>query len=358
MSILLEQVTKSYGEQGILENFSLEVNAGELFVLLGSSGSGKSTLLRIIAGLTPLESGRVLLHGNDVTDLAPQKRGIGFVFQNYSLFRHMTVGENISFALDIQHVSRRERAERVTELLELIGMAGLGDRFPSQLSGGQQQRVALARALAHQPQVLLLDEPFGALDAKIRIQLRQNLRMIQQRLKVTTILVTHDQDEAFELADRIGIIERGHLLDIGTPSELYRTPRSRFTASFLGNANLLQGQRRNGKLYVGETELSAAHGPDCHGNQSVDILLRPEEVELAQHPDQLQGQQIGRGIVQDVVFAGAAQRIAIRLLDSDEQLTTLNALLNTSDTAIQGIIPGSQVWVGFKHYHVLPQTPN
>ncbi|MFN8373192.1 MAG: ABC transporter ATP-binding protein [Anaerolineae bacterium] len=211
MAILLEHISKAYGTVPVVHDFSLEIQSGELFVLLGASGSGKSTILRLIAGLTEADSGKILLHGNDVTHLPPQKRGTGFVFQNYSLFRHMTVAQNIDFGLSIRRKDRQERRRRVQELLDLIGLSDFGSRLPSQLSGGQQQRVALARALAYEPNVLLLDEPFGALDVKIRTQLRQNLREIQRKLNVTTVLVTHDQDEAFELADRIGIIDRGQL---------------------------------------------------------------------------------------------------------------------------------------------------
>src|SRR3954451_16473701 len=222
MSIVLEDLTKRYGGHPVVSSVSLEVGDGELFVLLGSSGSGKSTLLRMIAGLSEVDAGRVMLRGRDVTDLPPAARGVGFVFQSYALFRGMPVAENVEFALAVRGVPAAQRRRRRDELLELVGLSGLGGRMPRQLSGGQQQRVALARALAHEPEVLLLDEPFGALDAKIRLQLRQNLREIQQRLNLTTILVTHDQDEAFELADRIGIIEQGRLLEVGTPSELYR----------------------------------------------------------------------------------------------------------------------------------------
>src|SRR6266542_4376425 len=204
MSIILEQVTKRFGSQWVVDNVSLEVADKELFVLLGSSGSGKSTILRMIAGLTQPTSGRILLHERDVSNLPPQQRGTGFVFQNYSIFRHMTVAENIEFGLKIRKVSADERARKRDELLDLVGLMGLGSRYASQLSGGQLQRVALARALAYEPSVLLLDEPFGALDVRIRGQLRRSLKEIQRRLNVATILVTHDQEEAFELADRIG----------------------------------------------------------------------------------------------------------------------------------------------------------
>lgn len=212
MSILLDKVTKGYGKQPVLKDFSLEIQTGELFVLLGASGSGKSTLLRLIAGLAPVESGRILLHGQDVTSLPAQQRNVGYVFQNYSLFQHMTVVQNIEFGLEVRRIPRTERSQRVAELLTLIEMEAFGQRMPSELSGGEQQRVALARALAYQPDVLLLDEPFGALDSKIRKQLRLKLREIQRTLNVTTILVTHDEEEAFELADRIGTVQQGAYL--------------------------------------------------------------------------------------------------------------------------------------------------
>src|SRR5215467_5209622 len=235
MSIILEQVTKRFGRNWVVDNVSLEVADKELFVLLGSSGSGKSTILRMIAGLTQPSSGRILLHGRDVSDLPPQQRGTGFVFQNYSIFRHMTVSENIEFGLRIRRVPPAVRRARRDELLDLVGLRGLGQRFESELSGGQRQRVALARALAYEPSVLLLDEPFGALDVKIRLQLRRSLREIQQTLSVTTILVTHDQEEAFELGQRIGVIERGQLLEVGRPEELYTRPRTVPVATFLGS---------------------------------------------------------------------------------------------------------------------------
>src|SRR5437867_2608000 len=198
MSIIVDQLLKHYEGHPVVNNVSLEVADGEFFVLLGPSGSGKSTLLRLIAGLADVESGRVLLHGSDVTQQPPQARGIGVVFQNYALFRHMSVAENIEFPLKIRRVARGARRRRRDELLEMVGLAGLGGRFPQELSGGQQQRVALARALAHRPEVLLLDEPFGALDARIRVDLRRTVRSIQRALRITTIFVTHDQEVALK----------------------------------------------------------------------------------------------------------------------------------------------------------------
>ncbi|HET9795762.1 MAG TPA: ABC transporter ATP-binding protein, partial [Thermoanaerobaculia bacterium] len=226
MSIVLDGLTKRFGTQPVVDRLTLELRDGELFVLLGSSGSGKSTVLRLIAGLLPPDAGRIVLHDRDVTGLPPQQRGVGFVFQNFSIFRHMTAAKNIEFGLRIRGVRSADRARRREELLDLVGLGGLGGRYAHQLSGGQLQRVALARALAYEPAVLLLDEPFGALDAKIRSQLRRSLREVQQQLSVTTILVTHDQEEAFEVGDRIGVLERGRLLEGGTARTLYERPRT------------------------------------------------------------------------------------------------------------------------------------
>jgi sulfate/thiosulfate transport system ATP-binding protein len=353
MAIVLEHVNKSYGNAPIVRDFSVEIESGELFVLLGASGSGKSTILRLIAGLTEVDSGKILLNGSDVTYVSPQKRGTGFVFQNYSLFRHMTVAQNIDFGLSIRRKSHDERRKRVAELLDLIGLAELGDRLPSQLSGGQQQRVALARALAYEPSVLLLDEPFGALDVKIRTQLRQNLRDIQKQLGVTAILVTHDQDEAFELADRIGIIEHGQLLEVGTSDTLYRRPQTRFAATFLGVANLLPGQRNGTCVHVGEYSLQAPPNSEHLTGKPVDILIRPEEIELALQPEQLRGQLIGRGIVQQVGFGAPLERVSLDLVQNGIGSTLLHAFLHPSDSRVLNIARGQEVWVGVKDYHLL-----
>src|SRR5256714_5385201 len=251
MSITLDQVTKHYAGAPVVNDVSLDIGDGEFFVLLGTSGSGKSTLLRAIAGLSGIDHGRIALHGRDVTHVAARKRGVGLVFQNYALFRHMTVAENIEFALRVRHRRAQARRQRRQELLRLVALEGLDQRLPAQLSGGQQQRVALARAIAHRPEVLLLDEPFGALDAKIRIELRRALRQIQTELGITTIFVTHDQEEAFELADRLGVMNFGRLLEVGTPSELYQHPQTEFVATFLGTTNLLVGESTAEGVQVG-----------------------------------------------------------------------------------------------------------
>ena len=228
MSITLDQVTKHYQGVPVVNDVSLDIGDGEFFVLLGPSGSGKSTLLRAIAGLVGVDHGRIALHGRDVTHVAARERGVGLVFQNYALFRHMTVAENIEFALRVRRMRAAQRAAAAPGAAAPGGARGLDDRLPAQLSGGQQQRVAVARALAHKPEVLLLDEPFGALDAKIREELRRTIREVQRELGITTILVTHDQEEAFAMADRIGIMNFGRLLEIGSAAgPLYRArPRA------------------------------------------------------------------------------------------------------------------------------------
>jgi sulfate/thiosulfate transport system ATP-binding protein len=314
MSIVVKDLIKRYGDQTVVDRVSLEIEEGELFVLLGASGSGKSTVLRMIAGLVPVDDGRILLHGEDVTDWSPQARNIGLVFQNYSLFPHMTVAENVEFGLAVRKVDPAERAERRDELLALVGLAGLGRRNVRQLSGGQQQRVAVARALAFSPAVLLLDEPFGALDVRIRSQLRRSLKEIQERLGITSILVTHDQEEAFELADRIGVVERGRLLEIGTPGDLYRRPRHQFVASFIGDANLLGVRRREGGLKLGPIRLPVpADPPDLQPAVGWAVLLRPEDLTLAAPDDDVEGLDLGVGRIEETLALGSVERVRVRM---------------------------------------------
>ncbi|MDF1487227.1 sulfate/molybdate ABC transporter ATP-binding protein [Tessaracoccus caeni] len=230
---------KNYGSFAALDDVSLDIPSGSLTALLGPSGSGKSTLLRAIAGLEDLDSGSVLIAGTDVTRQPPQKRGIGFVFQHYAAFKHMTVRDNVAFGLTIRKRPKAETRRRVDELLEVVGLAGFQHRYPAQLSGGQRQRMALARALAVDPQVLLLDEPFGALDAKVRDDLRRWLRRLHDEVHVTTVLVTHDQEEALDVADRIAVLNAGRIEQVGSPDELYETPANPFVMSFLGSVSRL-----------------------------------------------------------------------------------------------------------------------
>src|SRR5499427_8011944 len=317
MSIALDQVTKQYQGLPVVNDVSVEVGEGEFFVLLGPSGSGKSTLLRAIAGLTGVDHGRVALHGKDVTHVSARQRGVGLVFQNYALFRHMTVGENIEFALRVRRQKAAERRARRKELLRLVALEGMDDRLPTQLSGGQQQRVAVARALAHKPQVLLLDEPFGALDAKIREELRRTIRSVQRELGITTVLVTHDQEEAFALADTIGVMNHGRLLEVGQPNDLYAQPATRFVATFLGAANLLLARQGADGIRFGATPVNAEGSGRLRGGREHEVVavLRPEEVELAATREELSSNYIARGAVEEIAFTGALERLRVRLLD-------------------------------------------
>ena len=239
MAISVQQVSKRFNGFTALDTVSLAIPGGSLTALLGPSGSGKSTLLRVIAGLEQPDEGVVSIDGDEVTALPPQRRGVGFVFQHYAAFKHMTVRNNVAFGLTVRKRPRREIREKVDELLELVQLRGLGDRYPAQLSGGQRQRMALARALAVEPRVLLLDEPFGALDARVRKELRRWLRRLHDEVHVTTVLVTHDQEEAMDVADRVALLNEGRIEQIGKPRDLYEHPANEFVMSFVGPVNRL-----------------------------------------------------------------------------------------------------------------------
>src|SRR5579871_4009623 len=315
MSITLDQVTKRYQGSPVVNDVSLDIGDGEFFVLLGPSGSGKSTLLRAIAGLTGVDHGRIALHGRDVTHVAARERGVGLVFQNYALFRHMSVADNIEFALRVRRTRGAERRARRRELLRLVALEGMDDRLPAELSGGQQQRVAVARALAHKPEVLLLDEPFGALDAKIREELRRTIREVQRELGITTVLVTHDQEEAFALADRIGIMNLGRLLEMGRPEDLYARPATRFVATFLGAANLVLARHTARGICVGGdpmTALGSVATPVARDHEVV-AVLRPEDIEIAPDRQALRSNYLGQGTVEQLLFVGANERLRVRL---------------------------------------------
>ena len=359
MSIALDQVTKRYQGVPVVNDVSLSVRPGEFLVLLGPSGSGKSTLLRAIAGLTDIDHGRISLHGKDVTHLTARQRQVGFVFQHYALFRHMSIGDNIEFALRVRKVKTAERRARRKELLKLVALEGMDDRLPAQLSGGQQQRVAVARALAHRPEVLLMDEPFGALDAKIREELRRTIRQIQRELEITTILVTHDQEEAFALADRIGVMHQGRLLECGRPDDLYTRPATRFVSTFLGAANLLLGYRTSRGVRF---DARAAERP-----REVVAVLRPEEVELATEESQVRANFVGHGMVEEVLFGGAVERLRVRMasdgpvpagsiVDGRRQGLLLEVSRTLPEQREFPVTPGLRVAVGARRIHVLP-TP-
>ncbi len=276
MKIALDRVAKTFETFRAVRGVSLEIGSGELVALLGPSGSGKTTILRMVAGLEYADEGQIFFGEEDATDIPVRERGVGFVFQHYALFPHMTVAENIAFGMKVSKV-KREKAQidaRVTDLLRLVKLDGLGGRFPSQISGGQRQRVALARALAVDPKVLLLDEPFGALDASVRRDLRRWLREIHDELGITTLFVTHDQEEALDLADRVVILDQGLIVQEGTPEEVCRTPGSAFVMKFLGDTNRLEGTAAGGKADIGGTVIDAAGVPDG----PVELLARPGDL--------------------------------------------------------------------------------
>jgi sulfate/thiosulfate transport system ATP-binding protein len=360
MSITLDQVTKRYQGVPVVNDVSVEIGEGEFFVLLGPSGSGKSTLLRAIAGLTGVSHGRIALHGRDVTHVSARERGVGLVFQNYALFRHMTVADNIEFALRVRRMKRADRLARRQELLRLVALEGMDERLPAQLSGGQQQRVAVARALAHKPEVLLLDEPFGALDAKIREELRRTIRQVQRELNITTVLVTHDQEEAFALADRIGVMNLGRLLEMGRPDELYTRPTTRFVATFLGAANLLLGHQTRNGIHFGNA------GFDGMRSHEVVAVLRPEEIELAPIRSALGARYLAAGTTEEIVFTGALERLRIRLTKGEHEVQLARAsngdgaFLEVTRTQPEqrafAVKVGQDVAVGVRRVHVLP-TP-
>jgi sulfate/thiosulfate transport system ATP-binding protein len=286
MSIEVQNITKTFGTFTALRDVSFEVPTGELVALLGPSGSGKTTLLRIIAGLEVADQGTVLFHGEDATERSVRDRQVGFVFQHYALFRHMTVFENVAFGLRVRprtlRPSARDIRTRVYALLQLVQLDWLADRYPAQLSGGQRQRVALARALAVQPQVLLLDEPFGALDAQVRKELRRWLRRLHDEMPITSVFVTHDQEEALEVADRVVIMNKGRAEQIGTPEEVYEHPATPFVYHFLGNVNLFHGRIHEGQARLGEFEIEVPEHADAQDIPAVGYV-RPYDIEVERH---------------------------------------------------------------------------
>lgn len=283
MSIDIVDVSKHFGSFTALQDINLQVPTGELVALLGPSGSGKTTLLRIIAGLEEADRGDILFYGSNIADKNPGERRVGFVFQHYALFRHMTVFDNVAFGLNVLPRKKRPHKkiiwDKVHQLLRLVKLEELSNRYPHQLSGGQRQRVALARALAVEPQVLLLDEPFGALDAKVRKELRSWLRHLHDELKITSVFVTHDQEEALDVADRIVILNQGKIEQIGSPEEIYEHPKNAFVFDFLGNVNLFRGRIHDGKVSMGPIELDAPGYDRSIDTQAVSYV-RPYDIEI------------------------------------------------------------------------------
>ena len=325
MTISVIDANKHYGDFAALDNVSIDIPVGSLTALLGPSGSGKSTLLRAIAGLDQLDSGTVIINGDDVTRVSPQNRDIGFVFQHYAAFKHMTVRDNVAFGLKIRKRPKPEIKKKVDELLEVVGLAGFQTRYPAQLSGGQRQRMALARALAVDPKVLLLDEPFGALDAKVREDLRAWLRRLHDEVHVTTVLVTHDQQEALDVADRIAVLNKGRIEQIGSPADLYDRPENPFVMSFLGSVAKLNG-----------------------------VLVRPHDIRVGRTPD-LALDSAGtaaaetgviKARVKRVVYLGFEVRVEFENLATNEDF---HAQITRGDAAALGLNDGDEVYVRATH---------
>ena len=311
--IQIVDLTMRYGSVEAIDHVSLTVETGEMLAVLGPSGCGKSTLLSLISGLRKADEGEIYLDEKRIDHLPAQQRGVGFLFQNYALFPHMSVQDNIGYGLRIKRRSKSEIARRVDELLAIIGMEAHRHKKPRQLSGGEQQRVALARALAPRPDIILLDEPLSALDVKIRQKLRLELKNIQKELGVTTLLVTHDQEEAFELGDRVAVMNCGKVEQIGEPARIYEHPATEFVADFVGEVNRFRGSVRDGKAWLGELALDL---PQAHrslpGGTGLHILVRPENIRLARGggpAGQLRGQYLS------CVFLGAQRRLNIKLAD-------------------------------------------
>jgi len=314
-ALALHALTRSYGNVHALDGLDLTLAPGELVALLGPSGCGKTTALRIVAGFETPDSGSVSLGGSDITRLSVARRDMGMVFQSYSLFPHLSAGENVAFGPRLRKVSAPARKARAAELLDLVGMSGLENRFPHQLSGGQQQRVALARALAVEPKVLLLDEPLSALDAKVRLQLREEIRRVQLELGITTLFVTHDQEEALSMADRVAVMRAGRLEQCAAPAELYDRPSTAFVAEFVGTMNHLPGLMADGAFVeVAGTRLPVDGEYPAAGTK-VKVLLRPEALEVATAREGTAG---APGIVRIATFLGSTTRLTLQLSDGTE----------------------------------------
>jgi len=331
MSIEIEQITKQFGNFTAVNNVSLHIPSGELVALLGPSGSGKTTLLRIIAGLETPDSGRILFNGDDTTRSHVRERNVGFVFQHYALFKHMTVFDNVAFGLNVRpkanRPSRGDIRDRVHELLRLVQLEGMAKRYPAQLSGGQRQRIALARALAVEPQVLLLDEPFGALDAQVRAELRRWLRRLHDEIHVTSVFVTHDQEEALEVADRIVVMNRGRIEQAGTPDQVYEHPANPFVLNFLGNVNLFHGR------------LHQAGGSQSGGHEHAVSYVRSHDIEIERSPQDATALKAG---IRHIQKLGPSVRVTLAIDGAGE---FIEAELTRDVFQALGLQQGEQVYV-------------
>jgi sulfate transport system ATP-binding protein len=354
MSIHIRNVTKHFGTFAALDDVSLDVADGSLLALLGPSGSGKTTLLRIIAGLEHPDSGSIEENGADITDLHARSREVGFVFQHYALFRHMSVFENVAFGLRVRKTPDAEVRSRVEELLRLVRLEGLGGRKPSQLSGGQRQRVALARALAIRPKILLLDEPFGALDAKVRVELRQWLRRLHDEIGMTSVFVTHDQEEAFELADRVVVMNHGRIEQEGTPDQVFDQPATPFVMDFLGNVNVYHGRVENGRAFWHGIPIDYPDYPHAQARDAR-VYLRPHELDIT--PATAVASRPGTSLpasVLRVTRSGAITRVACQPQGSEAEL---HVDLPTDTARTLTLEPGTAVSITPRRARVFLPSP-
>lgn len=325
----LDNITKSFGAVNVLKGISLDVSRGEFITLLGSSGCGKTTILRIIAGLETLDSGSVILESADVTNEAPNKRNLNTVFQNYALFPHMTVGENIGYSLKLKHKDKAEIKKSVNDMLELVQLEGFSKRMPSELSGGQRQRVAIARAVINRPNVLLLDEPLGALDLQLRRQMQLELKKLQKQLDITFIYITHDQEEALNMSDRIAVMRDGRFEQIGSPKDIYNYPKTSHVAKFVGSSNIITAtalgcdgdilsfQCPSGKGFVKKPSSSVSQG------KPITIAVRSEQIELS--PSAPEGTALS-AVIKEVSFSGSMLRITLILSDGEEIIASKHGI--------------------------------
>ncbi|HEY0078293.1 MAG TPA: ABC transporter ATP-binding protein [Pyrinomonadaceae bacterium] len=369
-------LSKSFKGTKVLEEVSFDVAEGESLVLLGASGSGKTTILRIIAGLETPDTGRVILHGQDVTELPARERGVGVIFQSYALFPRMTVEQNIGYGLRIRKRPRAELRETVNRLVELVGLQEHRKKLPSQLSGGQQQRVAIARTLAYDPRVLLFDEPFGALDAQTRLRLRREIRNLLRQVNVPAMFITHDQEEALELGDRIAVLNAGRLEQIGTPDAVYNRPETEYVATFLGAANLLLGVVQNSAVEIGTALIPAVEETRrFRFGQSVKLVFRPEDVNLSKTGALPEGtRRLSNGVVEEIHFVGSYERLTLRLdliarqpaegepplysvtINTPEKRAGLPIIVTRSkpEASTMPLEVGDRVAVGLTSFRVLP----
>ena len=327
-------LSKRFGKTSVLENISFDVAEGEVLVLLGASGSGKTTILRIIAGLEMPYTGKVMLHGKDVTELPARERGVGVIFQSYALFPKMTVEKNIGYGLRIRKRPRKEIRETVNELLSLVQLQEHRKKYPSQLSGGQQQRVAIARTLAYKPEVLLFDEPFGALDTQTRVHLRREIRALLRKVNVPAIFITHDQEEALELGDRVAVLNVGHIEQIGTPFDIYNHPATEYVATFLGAANVLDAVVGKDALEFGSAKIPASLDKEqFQPGNCVKIVFRPEDVSLTRNDFMRPGIcKLSSALIEEITFVGAYERLRLRLERAEECKTDDTPYYLTTET--------------------------